>query len=122
MKHPDWSLAPPFVRRNAVALGAWAVPSAVLALLPKCPACFAAWAALWTGIGLSMPVASGLHMTLIGVCFAMLIFLARRPVRRVVLWWWRVPKHYLGPCCKERPSRMGSDSGIAGAPGKDRFS
>jgi len=98
------------------------VPGAVLALLPKCPACFAAWAALWTGIGLSMPVASGLHMTLIGVCFAMLIFLARRPVRRVVLWWWPVPKRVSGPCCEEQSGSMVRDSEIAGAPGKDRFS
>lgn len=101
MKHPDWSLAPPFVGRNAVALGAWAVPGAVLVLLPKCPACFAAWAALWTGIGLSLPVASGLRMALIGSCLAMLLLLAWRPVRRVALWWWRVPKRYLEPCCKE---------------------
>ena len=67
-----------------VALASWALPGTVLAVLPKCPACFAAYAALWTGIGLSMPVASGLRMALVVVCVASLGFLAFRLGRRAL--------------------------------------
>ncbi len=68
--------------RRGLALAAWAVPGTLLAVLPKCPACFAAYAALWTGIGLSMPVASGLRWALMGACVASIAFLAFRLVRR----------------------------------------
>ena len=45
--------APPRVRRGREIL-AWALPSAVLVLVPKCPACLAAQVTLWTGLGLSL--------------------------------------------------------------------
>ena len=72
------------VGHRAVTLASWAVPGTVLAVLPKCPACFAAYAALWTGIGISMPVASGLRIALMVVCIASLAFLAFRRVRRAL--------------------------------------
>ncbi len=68
--------------RRGAALAAWTIPGALLAVLPKCPACFAAYAALWTGIGLSMPMASGLRWALMGACLASLGFLTFRLVRR----------------------------------------
>jgi hypothetical protein len=72
------------VGHRAVTLGSWVIPGVVLAVLPKCPACFAAYAALWTGIGISMPVASGLRIALMVVCVASLAFLAFRHVRRAL--------------------------------------
>ncbi len=33
---------------------AWILPSAILVLVPKCPACLAAHVTLWTGLGLSL--------------------------------------------------------------------
>ena len=70
------------VGHRAVTLGSWVIPGVVLAVLPKCPACFAAYAALWTGIGISMPVASGLRLALLVVSITSLAFLAFRAVRR----------------------------------------
>jgi hypothetical protein len=58
--------------REAVA---WAIPSAVLVLMPKCPACFAAYVALWTGLGLSFSTASWLRGALLLACMASFLFL-----------------------------------------------
>jgi hypothetical protein len=74
---------PRSLARRAAALASWAFPGTVLALLPKCPACLAAYAALWTGIGLSMPEASGLRLFLMVACTASLAFLAYRQLRRL---------------------------------------
>ena len=54
---------------------AWALPSAILVVVPKCPACLAAYVALWTGLGLSLAVATYLRWTLLFVCFTSLLFL-----------------------------------------------
>src|SRR5437762_12738571 len=46
-----------FVRRCIDVIG-WIVPSVILGLLPECPACLAAYVAVWTGIGLSFSAAT----------------------------------------------------------------
>jgi len=57
---------------------------AFLALLPKCPACFAAYVALGTGISLSVAAASILRTLLIAICVATLVWLFASALRSVV--------------------------------------
>lgn len=49
-----------FARRCLGVLG-WVVPSATLALMPKCPACVVAYIALLTGFGISLATATYLR-------------------------------------------------------------
>ena len=62
---------------------AWVVPSAILALLPKCPACLAAYVALWTGLGLSLSTATYLQWAMLLLCVASLLFLIVKRLGRV---------------------------------------
>ena len=68
--------------RNAAGKGrgiaAWLVPGGLLVLMPKCPVCLAGYVAAFTGLGLSVPAASSLRITLIVLCILSLAFLAIR--------------------------------------------
>lgn len=62
---------------------AWSFPSAMLALVPKCPACLAAYVALWTGLGLSLTTATYLRWVILVICIASLLFLTVKRLCRI---------------------------------------
>ena len=67
--------------RRGGELAGWIIPSATLALLPKCPACVVAYVALATGIGISLPTAAWLRAMLVLVCVMSLVFIVARRLR-----------------------------------------
>lgn len=70
--------------RRGGEIAGWIVPSVTLALLPKCPVCVAAYIALATGIGISLPTATCLRATLVVLCVASLVFIAAKRLRSLM--------------------------------------
>ena len=71
--------------RRGREIAGWIVPGAILALLPKCPLCLAAYVAVWTGIGLSLSVATHLRAShSVILCVGLILFLAARNTRRLM--------------------------------------
>ena len=66
---------------NAREVAGGIVSSVTLALLPKCPACLAAYIALASGIGISMPAAAHLRTGMVVLCAGALVFILARRVR-----------------------------------------
>jgi hypothetical protein len=52
--------------------------------MPKCPACLAAYIAVATGVGISMPVAAAMRWAILAASIALLAFLAVRRLRTFV--------------------------------------
>ncbi|HSS47842.1 MAG TPA: hypothetical protein VLX28_02740 [Thermoanaerobaculia bacterium] len=72
---------PSRTRRSLDAAG-YVVPSAILVLLPKCPACIAAYLAMGAGIGVTVSTAVTLRAMLLVLCVACLAVLAARHLWR----------------------------------------
>jgi hypothetical protein len=63
----------------------WLIPGATLAVLPKCPACLAAYIAMGTGVGLSFSMATTLRWTLlIGCSLSLVYFFIKRFRTRMI--------------------------------------
>jgi hypothetical protein len=70
--------------RRGGELAGWIMPGATLALLPKCPACVAAYLALFSGVGVSISTATYLRTSLLVLCVTSLLFVSLRRLCRVV--------------------------------------
>lgn len=69
----------PTLIRRVREIFAWAFPSAMLVLVPKCPACLTAHVALWTGLGVSLSTATYLRWAMLLVCVvSLLVLIAKR--------------------------------------------
>jgi len=64
----------------------YVVPAAVLALLPKCPFCLAAYLAIGTGLGIATSTAAHLRTLLLIVCVVCLVFMAAKHAVRWRSW------------------------------------
>lgn len=74
----DSGPAPKSVTRRYRDFAGGLVSGAFLVLLPKCPACLAAYVAFGTGIGLSMSTATYLRILLIIVCVVFLLYVTAK--------------------------------------------
>lgn len=96
----DGSMAQPTIKRAPHSahgrhfrnLAGWLIPSATLVLLPKCPACIAAYIALGSGIGISLSTATHLRILLMTTCVIALAYVTSRQGRRLA----RIGRHLFG--------------------------
>ena len=64
----------------------WILPAGGLALIPKCPACIAAYVAIASGVGISIPTASLMRTGFVLICASSLSFAAIKLLSRQSGW------------------------------------
>src|ERR1700749_1667228 len=74
--------APPY-RRFLNFIG-WIVPTAILALIPKCPVCVAGYAVIGSSVGFSLSAFAQLRLALIVLCVVSLSFVGTKSLLSVV--------------------------------------
>jgi len=74
----------PSPKRRAAEIAGGVASSIALIAMPKCPACLAAYVALWTGLGLSLAAATFLRSSLLIMCVASLVYVTFGILRRFV--------------------------------------
>lgn len=70
--------------RRCLDVAKWIVPGALLAFMPKCPICLAAYVAAATGLGLSFTNATYLRTVLLLLSIVSLFYLAAKQMRRFI--------------------------------------
>ena len=68
--------------RRGGKIGSWLVSGAAFVLVPKCPACLAAYVALVSGIGISITTATYLRSSMLVLSATALLFLALQALCR----------------------------------------
>jgi hypothetical protein len=70
--------------RRCYTIAEWTIPAAGLMLVPKCPACLAAYIVLVSGVGISVTSAMYLKILLLTICAASIIYVAARRSRNLL--------------------------------------
>jgi hypothetical protein len=73
------------IARFSLRSAGWIVPTAILAVMPKCPVCIAAYVTLLTGVGISLTAAAYFRVFLLMFCVGLLVYVAARSIRCIFI-------------------------------------